>query len=85
VRVGNAAVEIVRCAGDEQVDLIAMSTHGRSGLDRALHGSVAEAVLRTAGRPVLLTRPGPGDFAGQRNDAESGVAALPRPDERQPA
>ncbi|HZR98902.1 MAG TPA: universal stress protein [Chloroflexota bacterium] len=63
VRVGDAATEIVRCARDERADAIAMSTHGRGGLDRALHGSVAEAVLRTAGRPVLLTRPAPEDFA----------------------
>jgi nucleotide-binding universal stress UspA family protein len=66
VRVGEAASEIVRCAESERADVIAMSTHGRRGLDHLLHGSVAEAVLRMAGRPVLLFRPLPVAFAQQR-------------------
>jgi nucleotide-binding universal stress UspA family protein len=66
VRVGEAATEIVRGADAEQADLIAMSTHGRAGLDHLLHGSVAEAVLRTAERPVLLFRPAPEAFARQQ-------------------
>ena len=37
-------------------DVIAMGTHGRSGLGRLLFGSVAEQVLRHAGVPVLLVR-----------------------------
>jgi Ala-tRNA(Pro) deacylase len=57
VCVGDPAPEIVRCAREEQADAVAMSTHGRTGLDRLLHGSVAEAVLRTASLPVLLFRP----------------------------
>jgi nucleotide-binding universal stress UspA family protein len=39
-------------------DLIAVATHGRGGLARALLGSVADKVLRGAKVPVLLTRPG---------------------------
>ena len=40
----------------EQADLVAMSTHGRSGLDRLRFGSVAESVVRRAPVPVLLVR-----------------------------
>ena len=45
-----------RLAEDEQVELIAMGTHGRTGLPRALMGSVAEEVLRRAPCPVLTVR-----------------------------
>ena len=48
-----AIVETVRRDG---VDLIAMATHGRSGLRRVLVGSVAEAVVRAVPVPVLLLR-----------------------------
>ncbi|MCX6020684.1 MAG: universal stress protein [Chloroflexi bacterium] len=54
---GNAADEIVRLAGAENADLIALATHGRSGIDRWVHGSVAEAVLQIASTPVLLIHP----------------------------
>ena len=57
VRDGNAGDVIVELAHGEEVDLIAMSTHGRTGLGRALFGSVAEQVLRGAGKPLLLIRP----------------------------
>ena len=50
---GDPATEIVRVAKDEGVDLIVMSTHGRSGLTRVLMGSVAELVVRRASCPVL--------------------------------
>lgn len=74
VRVGETATEIVRCAREEQADAIAMCTHGRDGLDRMLHGSVAETVLRAAGRPVLLVRPSPDDLA--RHGANSKADAM---------
>src|SRR6266545_4895208 len=51
-----AAEEIVAAAKEEGADLIAMSTHGRSGLGRLLFGSVAEAVLRQSEVPVFLMR-----------------------------
>jgi nucleotide-binding universal stress UspA family protein len=70
VRIGDPATEIVHCAEEVQADAIAMSTHGRTGLDRLLHGSVAETILRTAHRPVLLFRPTVSDFAGQQATAE---------------
>ncbi|HEY6562505.1 MAG TPA: universal stress protein [Polyangiaceae bacterium] len=45
--------EIVRFAEQGDYDLIVMGTHGRSGFNRVLLGSVAERVVRGAGRPVL--------------------------------
>lgn len=56
VRRGNPAAEIVTAARAEKADMIAMTTHGRSGLGRLLFGSVAEAVLRGAEVPVFLMR-----------------------------
>ncbi len=54
---GKAADEIVDYAEGQGVDLIAMSTHGRSGLARWVVGSTADKVLRSADRPLLLVRP----------------------------
>lgn len=59
VRFGDAAEEIVRAAEAEPADLIAMATHRRRGLDRALRGSVAETVERASAIPVLLVPYGP--------------------------
>lgn len=56
VRRGDPAAEIVAGAGEAGADLIAMTTHGRSGLGRLVFGSVAEAVLRQARLPVFLMR-----------------------------
>jgi nucleotide-binding universal stress UspA family protein len=47
------APEIVRYAKEHAIDLIVLGTHGRTGVTRALLGSVAEHVVRTAGCPVL--------------------------------
>lgn len=55
VRFGRAA-EVIRVASRGH-DLVAMSTHARTGLDRWLHGSVAEEVLRHSDPPVLLLNP----------------------------
>jgi nucleotide-binding universal stress UspA family protein len=51
---GDPGAEIVAESGRRGVDLIAMATHGRSGLGRWLFGSVAEHVVRHAPVPVLL-------------------------------
>jgi nucleotide-binding universal stress UspA family protein len=56
VRRGEPVQEIVDTAHETGADLIAMTTHGRSGLGRLLFGSVAEAVLREAEIPVFLMR-----------------------------
>ncbi len=57
LRDGDAAGEILACAAALGPDLIAMSTHGHSGLARAVRGSVAERVLRHAEQPLLLCSP----------------------------
>jgi nucleotide-binding universal stress UspA family protein len=51
---GLAVDEICAAAGEPDVDLIVTSTHGRTGLQHALIGSVAEHVVRYAQRPVLV-------------------------------
>jgi nucleotide-binding universal stress UspA family protein len=56
VRYGRAAEEILDHIESCGADLIAMATHGRSGIQRWVLGSVAESVLRGAAVPVLLLR-----------------------------
>ena len=56
VRSGRPDLQIVETARDFKADLIAMSTHGRSGLGRLLFGSVAEQVLRHGDVPVFMMR-----------------------------
>ena len=51
---GVAYVEINRAADDFGADLIVMGTHGRTGIDHLLLGSVAERVVRTAPIPVMV-------------------------------
>ena len=53
LKTGDPADSIVKVADRENVDLIVMSTHGRTGMSRLLMGSVAEAVVRRAHCPVL--------------------------------
>lgn len=55
VQVGNASSDIVAFA-DEEIDLLTMSTHGRTGLDRFLLGSVAEKIVRHAQCPVITQK-----------------------------
>ncbi len=52
----NAAESLCRYAEKEQIDLIVIATHGRTGLARMLIGSVAERVVRHASCPVLTLR-----------------------------
>lgn len=56
VRFGRQADEILAFVSDVGADLIAMSTHGRSGIGRWVFGSVADRMLRGAACPVLLVR-----------------------------
>jgi nucleotide-binding universal stress UspA family protein len=53
---GEPAREIVRIAEEEGVDLIVIATHGLTGWQHIVFGSVAEKVVRTAGCPVLTVR-----------------------------
>jgi nucleotide-binding universal stress UspA family protein len=57
VVVGDSAQSIMSFAQKEHIDLIVMTTHGKSGLKRAFMGSVADAVIRESGKPVLVVRP----------------------------
>jgi nucleotide-binding universal stress UspA family protein len=54
---GNPAEVIVSMASDLNASVVVVGTHGRKGLQRMLMGSVAEAVVRNAGCPVLVVRP----------------------------
>jgi len=54
VVLGEAAEAITHAAEESDVDVIAMTTHGRGGIERLVFGSVADAVLRGSTRPVFL-------------------------------
>lgn len=62
VRKGAPFLEIIRYARENEIDLIVVGTHGRSGLSHALMGSVAERVVRKAPCPVLTVRSGEHEF-----------------------
>ena len=56
VRLGNIAQEALDYIHTNHIDLVAMCTRGRTGLSKALYGSVAEYILRNVTIPVLLVR-----------------------------
>jgi len=56
LRSGSAAEEIITYAEENNIDLIAMSTHGRSGIGRWVFGSVTDKVLHAGDVPVLTVR-----------------------------
>jgi nucleotide-binding universal stress UspA family protein len=56
VRVGAVAEEIIKLADELYVDMVAMSTHGRSGVSRWAFGSIADKVLHAGNTPLLLVR-----------------------------
>lgn len=56
LKVGKPSAEVVKAAEEWPADLIVIGSHGRKGIQRALLGSVAEAVLRHAPCPVLVVR-----------------------------
>ena len=53
---GDPATELIRIAGEEHVDLIAMSTHGHRFLSDVIHGTTVDRVRHTVKVPVLLLR-----------------------------
>ncbi len=61
VEMGDAAETIINFACKNSIDLIVMSTHGRSGMKRWVYGSVAGKILSNAYNPVLLIRSYPGE------------------------
>lgn len=64
VTTGDPVEEVLDVVHERGIDLIAMSTHGRSGLGRWLRGSVAERVLRRSPVPVFLATPAGVHLAG---------------------
>jgi nucleotide-binding universal stress UspA family protein len=56
VHFGDAAERIIDYVNDMEIDMVAMTTHGRTGLGRLVLGSVAEQVLHRLHVPVLLLR-----------------------------
>ncbi|HEY4712575.1 MAG TPA: universal stress protein [Dehalococcoidia bacterium] len=57
VLTGRPAETITDFAQREKVDLIALATHGRSGISRWVFGSVADRLVRSSSVPILLIRP----------------------------
>jgi nucleotide-binding universal stress UspA family protein len=74
---GEAAATIADFANQVDRSLIAISTHGRSGLGRVLMGSVADALIRNSGNTVLVVRP-------QLREQPKAIESFPRPSEAQP-
>jgi universal stress protein A len=66
LRKGGAQYEIIAVAKELGCDLIILSTHGRSGLERLLLGSTAEKVVRHAGCPLLVVRENEHEFVAGR-------------------
>jgi len=59
---GSPFVEIIRYARNQEIDLVVIATHGRTGLKHVLFGSVAEKVVRKAPCPVLVVKREERDF-----------------------
>jgi nucleotide-binding universal stress UspA family protein len=57
VRFGDPAEEIIQAVEREDVDLVAMATHGKQGLNKLILGSVTEAVMNNVSIPMLVLRP----------------------------
>jgi nucleotide-binding universal stress UspA family protein len=57
VRFGNPGEQIVEYIENHDIDMVAMTTHSRSGLNRLIFGSVAEYVSHHVSVPILMVRP----------------------------
>jgi nucleotide-binding universal stress UspA family protein len=73
---GDPATEIVQYSADAGIDLIVMGTHGRTGLERLLMGSVAERVMREAHCSVLVVKLPKGIPATAKNDVEVAMGGV---------
>jgi nucleotide-binding universal stress UspA family protein len=62
IRKGKPFLEIIRFAEENDIDLIIIGTHGRSGFEHIIFGSTAEKVVRKAPCPVLSVRPSQREF-----------------------
>jgi nucleotide-binding universal stress UspA family protein len=76
---GDPAVQILETSREEGADLIAMTTHGRSGVSRWIMGSVAEKVLWSANVPMLVVRP-----SKKKSGSRSGKVPMPAEFHRDP-
>ncbi len=56
VEIGSVVQTIIKIAERESTDLIALASHGRTGLSHVFYGSVAAGVLHRVDRPLLLVR-----------------------------
>ena len=67
VLLGNPAEEIINYANENEADLIVIASHGRSGISKWTHGSVADKIFRSADIPVFMIKAPPGtpDKLGQ--------------------
>lgn len=85
VAYGLPASAIVRYAEEHAIDLIVVGTHGRTGISRALIGSVAERIVRTAPCPVLTVprrwRPGEHAMSEETEPAPRGCVVCANPSE----
>ena len=73
--IGTPSVEIVKYAGAHQIDLIVIGTHGHTGWEHLLLGSVAERVVQTSPCPVLTI--GPHEYPSQHSDVTVDESARP--------
>ena len=73
---GRAAEAIIEKAAADKETLIAMATHGRSGINRWMLGSVAEKVLRASSNPLLLVRAADQAKAGEEARLTSVIVPL---------
>ncbi len=69
VRQGEPYLEILSVARELGMDLIILSTHGRTGLARVLMGSTTEKVVRHADCPVLVVREHEHEFLAEKSRA----------------
>lgn len=76
VRFGDPAQEIAEAITSMDIDMIAMATHGRTGVSKLIMGSVAEHVLRNLTRPLLLVRPH-GEITSQASVAALRTIVVP--------
>jgi nucleotide-binding universal stress UspA family protein len=56
LRIGNEAEEIIKLTSEVNANMVAMSTHGRSGVGRWIFGSIADKIIRQGTIPILLVR-----------------------------
>ncbi len=76
MRRGDPGEEILKCIEEKDIDLITMTTHGRSGPARWVFGSVTAKVLRSASIPLLVVRTGRPQDGGGEGAAKGGANSV---------